>query len=461
MSFVANMRLRLRDTPAQLRRVFVTYRGADAAGHAERLYDELLARLGPAVAGADDEPLRGDVVLVVVGACPRAPARPRLRELRAEELEDGVLRGDEVLTVAVGRCAGADGARRWFVNEANWDQDIEKLAARLGQALQESSVPRRPLAAALSADLLDRLLEAEMDGTIRRTRAGRSPRIDHRRSPEPAATDNIDVTVFSAQEVVPGDQFLIQVFAHLPVQARHARALAAEFDSVTKRGGFTSLSVPARAETELGFELRVPGVQVEEASQALIWRRRAQSVQFGVSVPEDARAGTRIATVIVSSNSVPVGDVKFKLVITDGARRSAPPGVAPVGDDARPFERAFASYAREDWPEVVRRVQVLRLKRLTRLRLFNDVLDIDPGERWSRRLYLEIDNCDVVLLFWSKAARDSEWVRREVQYALARRVTEFDPPEIVPVILEAPPCAPWPELEDRHFDDAIARLIVR
>jgi hypothetical protein len=50
-------------------------------------------------------------------------------------------------------------------------------------------------------------------------------------------------------------------------------------------------------------------------------------------------------------------------------------------------------------------------------------------------------------------------VRREVQYALARKVTEFDRPEILPVILEVPPCPPWPELAHQHFDDVVARLI--
>jgi hypothetical protein len=153
---------------------------------------------------------------------------------------------------------------------------------------------------------------------------------------------------------------------------------------------------------------------------------------------------------------VPVGHVKFKLTVA--AQPTVSPA-APVGDDARPYQHAFISYAREDWVEVLRRVQVLRLKRLTRLSCFQDVLDEDPGARWERRLYREIDRCDVLLLFWSTAARDSEWVRREVQYALARKVTEFDRPEILPVILEVPPCPPWPELAHQHFDDVVARLI--
>jgi hypothetical protein len=269
--------------------------------------------------------------------------------------------------------------------------------------------------------------------------------------------DDIDVTVFSPVHAAPGDALLVQVFAHLPAQAGHARALATEFDADTSASGFTSLSLPVPPGAELGFELRAPGLDVDEGSQRLVWRRRAQSVQFGVTVPVSAQPGTRIATLIVSRDSIPVGHVKFKLTVEPRLAPSA--GMAPAGEDARTYERTFASYAREDIHEVLRRVQVLRHKRLTRLRLFQDILDIDPGERWRQRLHTEIDNCDIVLLFWSTAAHDSEWVRREVRYALARRVTEYDPPEIIPVIIEMPPCTPWPELADHHFDDHIARLI--
>jgi hypothetical protein len=233
--------------------------------------------------------------------------------------------------------------------------------------------------------------------------------------------------------------------------------MASEFDEDAARRGFTSLSVAIAPGATLGFELRAGDLEVDGHVRTLRWQRRAASIQFSVTVPADARPGTRLAKVIVSHDSVPVGEVAFKLTVTGGETAAAP---APAGEGARAYETAFISYAREDWAEVLRRVQVLRLPHLARrLRTFQDVLDVDPGERWAQRLYLEIDRCDVLLLFWSRAAHDSEWVRREVRYALERKVTELDAPEILPVVLEVPPYPPWPELADRHFDDAIARLI--
>jgi hypothetical protein len=508
-----------------VRRVFVTYRGADAAHFAERLHSDLATHLGHSAVVVHGGPRPGDIVLVVLADRGLQPRSNRLEELRADAIDEAILRGEDVITVRISNGSRTHG---WFVKEAEWDADVGRIAARLKRMLERGLVPPRALGAASDPDLLERLLGAEAGGTITRTRAGRTAQVSRRRPPEPVApaepstyapapelepepepdhdeplarhlgsprssrllliafalagaggiaaaiirwliggvvipptdagtTDDIDVTVFSPVHAAPGDALLVQVFAHLPAQAHDARALATEFDEDTNAGGFTSLSLPVSPGAELGFELRAPGLEVDEGGQRLVWRRRAQSVQFGVTVPDSARPGTRIATLIVSRDSVPVGHVKFKLTVEP--RLASRAGLAPAGENARAYERTFASYAREDIREVLRRVQVLRHKRLTRLRLFQDILDIDPGERWSQRLYTEIDNCDVVLLFWSTAAHDSEWVRREVQYALARHVTEYDPPEIIPVIIEVPPCTPWPELAHQHFDDQIARLI--
>ena len=131
--------------------------------------------------------------------------------------------------------------------------------------------------------------------------------------------------VFSPARASQGDSFLIQVFAHLPAQLSDVRATATEFDTDAMRRGFASLALPVTRGSTLAFELAVPGLEVREHAQSLVWRGRPGSVQFGVSVPADTQPGTRIATVIVSLDSVPVGHVKFKLTITPlvGAGRAA------------------------------------------------------------------------------------------------------------------------------------------
>jgi hypothetical protein len=124
----------------------------------------------------------------------------------------------------------------------------------------------------------------------------------------------------------------------------------------------------------------------------------------------------------------------------------------PAGESVRRYRRAFISYASQDRPEVLKRVQMLRL---ARIRYFQDVLKLEPGDRWERKLYLHIDKSDLFLLFWSTHAKESEWVLNEVRYAIKRKGgDESAPPQLIPVVLEGPPVPlPPKELAHLHFDD--------
>ena len=95
------------------------------------------------------------------------------------------------------------------------------------------------------------------------------------------------------------------------------------------------------------------------------------------------------------------------------------------------------------------------------IEFFQDLLSLEPGERWAKALYKNIDKSDVFFLFWSSAAKQSEWVMKEVRYAMERKGgDEFAEPEIVPVIIEGPPAAaPPPELQHLHFNDTFIYFI--
>jgi len=89
------------------------------------------------------------------------------------------------------------------------------------------------------------------------------------------------------------------------------------------------------------------------------------------------------------------------------------------------------------------------------------VLNLEPGDRWEQELYRNIDECDLFLLFWSTAAKESKWVLQEVLYALERQGKDgLNPPEIIPVIIEGPPLvSPPDELQHLHFNDKLLYLI--
>ncbi len=222
--------------------------------------------------------------------------------------------------------------------------------------------------------------------------------------------DPVFCSVFAPPLVHPRELFLVQVYAHLAEDSELAVLLAQQVDPGTNRRIRKGLEVDVPRGERLHFELVIPGLNVVEPVQALTWRGQAEPVQFEVQVPEQPPAGNLIGTVTVLRQGVPLGHLKF--ILRAVPRSWGPTAEQPLVDAARRYRKAFVSYASADRTEVLKRVQML--PRLG-LDFFQDLLHLEPGQRWERELYRHIDECDVFFLFWSHAAEQSVWVREELR----------------------------------------------
>lgn len=111
--------------------------------------------------------------------------------------------------------------------------------------------------------------------------------------------------------------------------------------------------------------------------------------------------------------------------------------------------KAFASYAHDDFQDVLARIQGIQ-KGAPQLEIFLDVVSLRSGQDWEQELLTAIPSSDVFYLFWSANARRSEWVEKEWRCALDTRGIDF----IDPVPLVSPEeVPPPPELASRHFND--------
>ena len=272
--------------------------------------------------------------------------------------------------------------------------------------------------------------------------------------------DEVHCTVFAPLQVSPGDSFLVQVFAHLAEQARQLLAMPKAADADARRRDSVELDERVEFGQELVFELTLVGLDVREpTTMPLVWKGKPRSVKFDVHVPEGCPSKSVIGTVHIYRLNVPIGILRFKLEIVPGAQAASGPPSEPVPEQKFVrYRYAFISYASEDRAEVLRRVQLLPLVQID---YFQDITSLDPGDRWAQELYREIDKSDVFFLFWSKAARNSEWVEKEVLYALEHRHgDEGVAPVIKPVILEGPPpVAPPERLRSLHFNDKMMYFI--
>jgi hypothetical protein len=271
----------------------------------------------------------------------------------------------------------------------------------------------------------------------------------------PGDVDLVDCSVFSPPTAQPGGTVLVQAFLHVRSDAGRVSVLASLMDTATSLKGVQTLQTEIARGARVDLMISGTGLEIEEPVQSLVWQGEPTFAQFLLTVPKEAEARSYHPVIRLIMDGKLVGRIVFRLAVDAAAAQTA---ARPAGERAGPYTYAFVSYAAEDRKEVLKRVQMLDA---TRTAFFQDVLSLDPGARWTKELYKRIDKCDLFLLFWSSAAKRSEWVIKEAEYALARQTR--DPsggPDIVPVILEGPPpVLPPDSLRHLHFNDRIQYFI--
>jgi hypothetical protein len=262
----------------------------------------------------------------------------------------------------------------------------------------------------------------------------------------------VETAVFCPAAVAKASVFLVQVFLYPPGGETAVSAAARSADEKAVHRGSYSLPLNLPHGTRIDVHLDFAALSVAEPDAVIVWRGRAASVQFEAAVPRDATQSAAIGRVRFALGGVPAGTLRFQVGLLDAEEVSAPVARRPT--QGLKYRQAFVSYSSADRAEVLRRVQAFKIAGIS---VFQDILDLDPGERWDRALYREIDRCDVFFLFWSRAAAASEWVTKEIEYALSRQQgDESRPPEIQPVPIEGPPVVPPPRnLSHLHFNDAL------
>lgn len=493
------------------RRIIVTYRRGDAEAQARRLIRTLRRHFGDdSVKSCYDfhasEPLSpgGAELTVMVFVIGRRwfklldDARPGPADRRAHEAEALAFSpAVDTIYVFVGGApvpAGVDLSLTLRLRDARWEQDVEKLIFMLGwlgaagEPASDDTVKlylRREDAVKLVTALTVYLGSApeaprgvKKGGGKHLTEEGPTRASGGAAQSKAAVFDQpgwrvkgetkfayqkdnpadvVSCTVFSPPSVTPGAAFLVQVFAHLPDDVGEAAQLAKEAVREAEKLGSKTLDSEVERESKLRFDLSLPSLAVDEPSQDLIWRGRPEAVQFGVAVAPTHTPGNVIGTVRVSQDGVPFGHVKFQLTVAAREAAAPAPQPQPTRDWVR-YQKAFISYASKDRAEVLKRAQMLARMVPD---FFLDLMKLEPGDRWRKGLYKQIDDSDAFFLFWSTAAKQSRWVMKEVDYALARKGGDDSaPPEIIPMIIEGPPPVKPPRrLSHLHFNDLFLYLM--
>jgi hypothetical protein len=252
----------------------------------------------------------------------------------------------------------------------------------------------------------------------------------------PPRVQDVMLSATRPRAIRPGDSFLVEIVLHLRgggPRASARTAVSAERAVVRLRSG-------ARLQIAI---LPPAGISAVDRVRKVVWSPPRSSVSFPLQVSERIKRGTQILTVAVSTT----GRRAVELARFDIALE-IDPGAATTGSTVSKIVRRmptsyFASYARRDRAKVMGRISAIEAIGGD---VFVDCLDICEGERWEDQIRRQIQERDGFLLFWSRAARDSQWVGREWRHRLRHRGLD----SITPNALEPPQSCPPPR--------ALARL---
>ncbi|HPB32039.1 MAG TPA: toll/interleukin-1 receptor domain-containing protein, partial [Candidatus Sumerlaeota bacterium] len=190
----------------------------------------------------------------------------------------------------------------------------------------------------------------------------------------------------------------------------------------------------------------IRGFSIEPLQDTILWEGEIGNATFTITVPENAKLGSHPGFCEIHLNGLKISSLHFIiLVATNGGELS------PINSHEVRHRRVFASYASEDRDAVLARIQGL-LKGIPDLKVFLDVASLHSGVRWQDALKAEILKSDLMYLFWSRAARESEWVDMEWRLGYREKGIDFIDP--VPLVspMEVPPPS---ELAELHFNDWI------
>jgi hypothetical protein len=259
----------------------------------------------------------------------------------------------------------------------------------------------------------------------------------------------VSCTAYAPQSAPSGQDFLIQIALHRAMDAAKARAQAISADPLAERRATTELEGEIRAGDRVELRLIAPDLSVDQPQQSVAWNGDPRVVQFVTRFNETAPLRV-LVRLIALVNDAPVGQAIFYIGQSSGATSEK------SSTALTPFKNVFVSYASANRVDVLKHAMLL--KRLG-LEVFQDLLALEPGERWEKALYKNIDKADLFLLYWSSQAAASDWVIKEAEYALARQDNGAEI-QIMPVLLEGPPAPRPPQsLRAIHFNDPIRYII--
>ena len=221
----------------------------------------------------------------------------------------------------------------------------------------------------------------------------------------PKGADQIEFAVFSQDDIRKGQLFCLDLWLYHA--ADRERVLAALKTNADERGA--AQVPPIKPGCNVTFYFRPRYLYTEPkallrkrrpARQQRTWSGQPLLAQMIVLCPENVKFEEILERVELYADGIFIGDCVFKI---DFAKHKA------YTSRFNLIRSAFASYSSKDRVEVLARLSIF--DKLLDIDVFLDVEALRSGENWEERIVEEVSKRDRFLLFWSRNAAKSKWVR--------------------------------------------------
>ncbi len=240
--------------------------------------------------------------------------------------------------------------------------------------------------------------------------------------------------------------YTVLAYMHLPgalrqLQSDSKRRLS-ESDVPTE-SKTTTKKVSITRGTQILVVAQSEALEFNPPQAAFVWLEDYHCAEFRCRFRSgvNASANPQYASVRIAFYVAPilVAEITFTIGLNHSSELS--PFASVTAD---PYQRVFVSYSHSDSgiaDQLEKAYKVLGIEYL------RDVRMLRSGEAWAPALLHRIDESEIFQLLWSKAAKQSVYVRQEWQYALGLHRSFF----IRPVYWDKPMTSPPQELADIHF----------
>lgn len=257
---------------------------------------------------------------------------------------------------------------------------------------------------------------------------------------ETPVIDDIQFRAAAPASLEPGAYFAVKIMMYR--EDDYSRADREQQTVSEQIKSATSSIFQAKRQETYRLSIQSPDIPIAAESAELVWNGKYAAADFDVYLPETYDQKTLRLIGRVYSGAAVLTDLKLILQVNATAQQE------PTVEKCH-IRSAFLSYATQDSPKVAARIQGIQLSRPD-MDLFFAEESLRRGEQWQPRLFQEIENRDLFYLFWSRNAAKSEWVTRELAYAIETKGAMA----VEPIPLEPPSVCPPPDsLKDRHFND--------